>query len=383
MWKRRMLMAHAANIVCYRCYCAMHRRTVLITGARAPVALELARSFDNGGANVIVADTHGAALARWSRSVRRFVRIPSPVHAFDAFASTLDRIVQEHGVDDVIPTCEETFYVSMLRDSLPCRTWVMDIDTLRAVHDKWTFSQHPVFNAHVPETVRLTDFHDWDATVNYVFKPRFSRFAARAVIGRHVRSADFANSEDWIAQRRIIGREVCVYSVWRHGTMTAIAIYHPRYRAGQGAGIYLEAVHDDRITSMVRDAGQRMGFHGQLSLDVIIDATTEQPYVIECNPRATSGAHLLGDALADAFTSDVFVQPPVDAEYAIWYAMALYHPAAMLKRRNRRACDVVFRRADALPALMQGLGALHFAASAWRNKCSILEATTRDIEWNG
>lgn len=360
----------------------------MITGARAPVALELARAFKSSGCRVVVADTFPLALARWSRSADAYVRLPAPATDHKGFVVALRQAVRSFEVDDVIPTCEETFFVAMAREQLPCRVWTTDVDTLRMFHDKLTFARTVQNDMYVPETVSVSTFTDWKNSADYVFKPRFSRFAARTLIGRQVHATDIPDPEAWVAQRRIIGKEYCVYSVWQHGAMTAIAIYHPRFRAGQGAGIFLEAVRNDEIMRMVMRTGTRHQWHGQCSFDVIVDAETQTPYVIECNPRATSGAHLLAD-VARAFDVGLWsqegrlLQPSPTASCAIWYAMALYHPQVLLQRRYRKAPDAVYQPADPLPAIMQGLSALYFVASAWRNRCTVLEATTLDIEWNG
>jgi hypothetical protein len=332
---------------------------------------------------VILADTFGVPLARWSRSVDHFERLPAPVNGLEHFGQAIAHMVARYGIDDVIPTCEETFYVSMVRDRIPCAVWVSDIDLLRTLHDKWLFASHAITRAHVPDTVLVSEMSDWERSADYVFKPRFSRFASRTIIGRQVSYADFTAPSEWIAQRRIHGTELCVYSIWNQGRMTAIAIYHPRFRAGQGAGIYLEAAQHQEITSIVEQMGRSLAYHGQLSFDVILEHSTGRPYVIECNPRTTSGAHLLGTSVADAFTGNGFHQPVPGARCAIWYAMAMYHPRILLQRAYRDAPDVVYHRTDPLPSILQGLSALYFVASAWRNHCSVLEATTLDIEWNG
>lgn len=359
------------------------RPTVLLTGGRAPVTLELARAFKNYGCTVVVVDTFSTALTRWSRSVDTYVTVPAPAQHLENFTSALLKIIQQHKVDWVIPTCEETFYLGMIRELLPCRVWTMDIDTLRQLHDKQMFARIIQPFMPTPQTQNVSEFTDWEHAAEYVFKPRFSRFAARTIIGRRVQPSDFTHPEQWIAQQRIIGTEYCVYTIWRHGTMKAIAMYQPTLRAGQGAGIYLESVEHQDVANMLQRFGEHLALDGQYSFDVIIEAGTDTPYVIECNPRATSGAHMLESAAAAAFL-DLEAPPSVPgARRALWYAMAMYHPGALLQRRYHGASDVVFRMHDPLPALLQALSVLHFAITAWRNKCTLLEATTVDIEWNG
>ena len=56
---------------------------VLITGARAPVAVDLARAFAAAGHEVHLADSVTPWAARWSKAKRgRIVRLPPARHEF-------------------------------------------------------------------------------------------------------------------------------------------------------------------------------------------------------------------------------------------------------------------------------------------------------------
>ncbi len=79
-------------------------KKVLITGARAPVALHLARLFSDSGMDVILADTLTAPLARWSPACARYVQLPKPDVSPDAFADALAALVEETAPTLVVPT---------------------------------------------------------------------------------------------------------------------------------------------------------------------------------------------------------------------------------------------------------------------------------------
>jgi short-subunit dehydrogenase involved in D-alanine esterification of teichoic acids len=51
-------------------------QTILITGVRAPIALETSRSFAQFGHQVIVADSQYLTIARWSNTVRKYYKLP-------------------------------------------------------------------------------------------------------------------------------------------------------------------------------------------------------------------------------------------------------------------------------------------------------------------
>lgn len=358
--------------------------TILITGARAPVALELARAFHRCGHRVILADSMGMPLARWSSASATYYRVPSPRFHTAAFAASLQQIIKKENVTHLIPTCEETFYIAALRDSFSCKTWTADLACLHRLHHKLEFTKYAAADFTFPETVLLTDFTGWHNSEAYVFKPCYSRFAAETIIGKKITAEHFSENEKahWVAQRRIRGKEMCVYSIWNNGELKACAAYHPLYRAGKGAGIFFEHCTNEQLFRQVAAFGKRINYTGQLSFDVIVDENN-LPHVIECNPRGTSGVHLLRGKLAGAFLQPGACIFPGETAYALKTVLAFLKPGVLFSKHVRRANDAVFSSRDPLPALLQPLAFAEFVARKFRYRTSLLGATTGDIEWNG
>ncbi len=117
--------------------------SVLILGARAPVALDHARRFAAQGWRVVVGDSAACRMAGWSRSVSACQRLPSGRYDLVAYAAALRQLVETQRIDLVLPTCEEVFYLARCRPSLPARVRVLvdDFDKLACVHSKWRFLQ--------------------------------------------------------------------------------------------------------------------------------------------------------------------------------------------------------------------------------------------------
>ncbi len=358
--------------------------TILLTGARAPVALELARAFQSRGHRVILADSMHMPLARWSNAAANYYRVPSPRFHTEAFAAALQQIIKTEQVTHLIPTCEETFYVAALRDSFACKTWTADLECMNSLHHKLEFTKYAAAAFTFPETVLLTDFTGWHNSEVYVFKPCYSRFAAATIIGKKITATHFPEKEktNWVAQKRIAGKEICVYSSWNEGRLKAFAAYHPLYRAGKGAGIFFEKCMNEQVFRQVAAFGKKINYTGQLSFDVIVDSSGT-PYVIECNPRGTSGVHLLRGRLADAWLDDDEIIFPGEKEYALKTVLAFLKPGKLFSKKVRRANDAVFSRRDPLPALLQPLAFAEFVFRKFRYRTSLLGATTCDIEWNG
>ncbi len=111
--------------------------------------------------------------------------------------------------------------------------------------------------------------------------------------------AGVLNSADWIVQEFIEGEEICAYSIWDNGVMKACCFYRPDIRFGKGASIYFESADYPELEKRIQTFGESMNYQGQLSFDFI--EKNGKYYVLECNPRATSGAHLFSDNLSKIF----------------------------------------------------------------------------------
>lgn len=357
--------------------------SILLTGARAPVTLELCRAFAQQGHQVFLADVTLFPIARWSRFAVRYFRIPAPKQHFNDFAEALQRLVVEHHIDHLIPTCEEAFYVSKLKDQLPCRVWTSAFELMVELHHKQRFLDLAKDFFQVPKTYACTEFEDWKNAKAYVFKPVFSRFGSQVIIGKSEKKcpAPRKNPQDWIAQERLFGREVCVYSIWKNGKMGGFSAYLPVQRAGKGASVYFEGFFRQAIFDAVQRFGEHHQFEGQLSFDLML--VGDKIYVLECNPRSTSGAHLLGADLAQCFFSDeLIVQHPPKAR-VIWLAWMLSQGWKAFGPQATNVEDVIWHPEDKRPAFLQWLSVLELLYLALRYRQSIAAVSTRDIEFNG
>ncbi len=359
-------------------------QTILITGARAPIALELARSFAQDGHRVIMADSLRFTIARWSNAVSTYYKIASPRYNLTQFVENIQAIIAKEGVTHFIPTCEEAIYVSVHKAKFACKVWTANGDLTLKLHNKFSFTQFKSEDFPIPETALVSDFTEWERSEVYVFKPSYSRFASSVIINTKV-NRDFIDDSEkskWIAQQKISGFEMCVYSIWDEGQMKTYAAYHPLYRAGKGAGIFFEPIHNEKVLECVKEFGASIGYTGQLCLDVIIDKDNV-PHFIECNPRGTSGGHLINVHLAKSFLGSNIHINTAQQDFSIKYAMAFMHPGAFFSKRVRQSKDVIFRANDMKPFFFQVLSLFEIVYVKFSQRKTLLEATTGDIEWNG
>jgi hypothetical protein len=383
------------------------RMRVLLTGARAPVTLELIRTFARAGHQVFVAESARVHLGQASKFVTRSYALPKPRLEPQAFSQELERIVQLEQIDLVIPTCEEVFWISgmIAGSSLRNKFFVTDSKTLLELHDKSRFAGLARgLGLQSPETRTLgsrSDLERLPRDRKWILKPAFSRFAAKTQIlevGTKLPNLEPNNNQVWLAQTFLEGQELCSFAVARAGIVQAFVLYRPIWRAGLGASVMFESIAANEPISlealrMTQAIVSHTIFTGQIAFDFILANTSLN--LLECNPRATSGVHLFApdDYLERAYCEklETPIVPCESRRALLALPMLLYGlPSAMRSSRVLEwwsdltsTRDVVFDRDDPNPAWYQIPSAIELLREASRLNRSALEASTADIEWNG
>ena len=374
---------------------------VLILGARAPVALEWARIFKATGAEVWVADSVRWPLARFSNRVDGFVHIPAASTDLQGWLDSLRDLIVHHHIDLLLPTCEEVFYVSHVRAQLTalCTIPVMDFSTMHVLHHKGQFARFvQAFNIKAPETHEINqpeELAQWSANCDeWVFKAAYSRFAVQTLVAPQAKDLQQilpSEQQPWLVQRRVFGQEFCTYSIAYQGRLMAHACYTPRYRVGQGAGIYMQPVMHEEILHFVTDFVAQTAYTGQIGFDFIDDGQGHC-YVLECNPRATSGLHLLThepQGLVNALLGrgEKMVLQPSDSRM-VALAMCLFQAPkhgwkSEFWRDFSRAKDVIAHAGDYGPLLCQPLSLLELLIKSWLSQRDLLSASSDGLAWDG
>ena len=86
--------------------------------------------------------------------------------------------------------------------------------------------------------------------------------------------------------------QICTYSVCHNGRITARTSYPSTFTAGQGATSAFQHMDHPGTFNWVKTFVAKNKFTGQIAFD-FIQSHDGQIYALECNPRATSGVHLL------------------------------------------------------------------------------------------
>ncbi|KZE75856.1 hypothetical protein AV654_25670 [Paenibacillus elgii] len=403
---------------------------VLITGGRAPAALELARLLAAAGCEVHAAESVRHHLCRVSKAVARSHAVPGPAREPERFVAALEEIVRREGITWLIPTCEEIFYVSagLERLSSLCRVAAPPLEQLRRLHSKWEFIRRArELGLSVPHTERVSTPQEWarfKARIvsspeevfrdGYVVKPEFSRFASKVRIvkpcGREAATERTrttgerltevrleAESYPWVVQQFIPGRTLCTYSIAYEGRLAIHAAYAASYAVRGGASVYFEPLYHSGLLEWVRRFVQMERFTGQIAFD-FIETERGELYAIECNPRTTSGIHLFRpeDGLVSALLQpealgESVIEPQPHARGMLGLPMLAcgltgsrsWRAFAAWLSKYATARDVVFRWSDPRPFTEQLFLLLELRRAAAARKQTLMEASTGDIEWNG
>lgn len=370
---------------------------VLVTGARAPIAADLVAALALAGHRVWVADSLRAPVGAASPHAAGYFQLPPPRRDFHGFVDRLRAVCAATAIEAIIPTSEEVFWLAQaapfLSKSIDVRTSPLPI--LAELHHKARFARLATRLGYgAPENHELTapsDLARFTDPTSYVFKPVYSRFASRTLIAPSARRLALllpTPSDPWLAQTRLIGRELCSYNIAIAGRLVFHVAYEPLFRVGVGASTYFAPVDHPPLRAMSEKFIAAATFTGQICFDSI--DTPDGPVAIECNPRGTSGVHLAAQqphnfaAALLGLTTEI-VLPFLPAPRMLLLPLLLHHPGALFRTADRcrlRAARDTFRAAG-ISRVAQLRALSELALTAARHRTNLPVASTADFEWNG
>lgn len=330
---------------------------ILLTGTRAPATVDLARKLTAAGCTVFGSDSMASPIGK------RDLRYPSPRFKTQQFIAALNSFVASHSIDIIWPTCEEMFYVGQNLSSLACPAFCPIWDVLRLLHNKKEFIR---FARHQSNAI---SFPREGASADTLWKREFSRFST------HVTRTKPVDTSGWFQQERIKGEEFSSWGLCRDGHLLLAANYAALARSSGSATAFMPLAAPDAVQFM-SDIAAATRYTGSFAFDFI---RNEQgaAYVLECNPRLTSGVHLVKNPedILNAISGIGNDCPSLEASKI--GPLLLPSPAKAFALRNLP---------DVLGGVSAGrilLSAIEFAAIALRHRISLTRATTFDIEFNG
>lgn len=351
-----------------------HFERVLFTGGRSPATLALLRLFAKRGSRCYVAESQPINLTGVSRFCQKNLRMPPPHHDPEAYIHQLEKWIQTHHIQILIPTCGEIFYISRWKHRLEqsCEVFTSSIDILTNLYSKYQLAQIlQGLKLKISETQRVEN----------------PQPIAQAL--KHIQPSP---GEPWVVQRFLDGPRYCSYSIARSGQLKAHSVYLSAY-CTQGFPIYFETVNIPTIQRTVEKIVAALHYSGQIAFDFIFNQG--HYWLIGYNPCTPLGAALYvpEDDLPTAFTPDYqgpIVYPRGERNRMITLAMLAYtlrhirswETLQEVLHKMHNADDIIFQLDDLQPFLKQ----FHILWNTWRtaqkHRINLIKAWNMDIEWN-
>lgn len=377
---------------------------VLITSSRMPFALGMVRKLAAEGREIYAADDHVLSPGNHSKYLAGHFVYPSPRSDTAGFLSELERIVQEHEIDVIVPAYEEAFYISTQIERLSRATTVFasPFRTLARLHDKGAFARLVTqLGLPIPETVVVTSDEELREATG-----RFDRYFARGVFSRggvccltntgpladalEIDEVHPTPASPWLVQPFLDGETVCTYSTAHQGRVSSHLMYRiPRQRK-HSTGIQFEAIDATESLKLIEPIVAELGYTGQISFDFLV--TDDGLTFVECNPRATDGLLLMPrEELAAGLLAprpETFVLEP-GGQVQLALAVLADGFADQLERLPQSIGDLAQVRDagsgwhDPLPTLYSALAICHSVGQSFREHLGQIVTLAGDMNWDG
>jgi hypothetical protein len=189
----------------------------------------------------------------------------------------------------------------------------------------------------------------------------------------------------YLKQEKINGKEYSTYTIAKEGNVIRTVIYDSIYRIKDSSGVFFKSIEHNKIDDFIKDFIKRNDYTGQIGFDII--EKEGNIYLIDANPRATSGIHFLSGNLnlLDINKSKINKS---NKYKGLLLAVLLLSEGSIYKKKGLlnkifKYKEVVFKMNDPLPSLFQFLTLFELLYRKIKYKKNILSASTFDIEWNG
>ncbi|MBZ7985359.1 hypothetical protein AVANS14531_03280 [Campylobacter sp. Cr9] len=285
---------------------------VLITGARAPVSFEWLKILKND--ELIFADSIDFILL--NKNIN-YIKMPSPRFDFYNFCNEYFKLFKQ--VDKIICNCEEIFYIAQARDlylkinpNEEYKFFIPKTSFLLTFHNKFSiFSalkdmrnlSYKNVSIKYPKSYYINNvslLKKYDLS-KFILKPIYSRFGLNVIRNIDINKLNISLNNPYVLQEKINANQICNYAIFENGILKEHIVYDSRYLINNSAGSYFVRIDDENINKCIFNFMQELGINfklnGQIAFDFLMQKNDEKIslYLIECNPRATSGLHFINN----------------------------------------------------------------------------------------
>jgi predicted ATP-grasp superfamily ATP-dependent carboligase len=287
---------------------------VLLSEGNSTSAREAITVLGLKGHIVEVCDPSPLCLGRFSRFVSKFHRCPGLRDDPAGYLAFVEKLLAERPFDVLLPIHEQGFLFARVRERIEARVGLAlpDFESFRAAHSKAGFSRLlDELKLPQPATRIVNSSSELRAAIHFPCVVKTS-------IGTASRGIWFVRDDDGLTQALqdleasdAFADEVLVQDMIAGATEKAQAVFcrgklvgfhaYEQITAGAGGGEAIkQSVHRPRVRADVAAIGQRLGWHGALSVDTIMPDDGAHLF-IDCNPRLVEpmSAYLAGLDLVD------------------------------------------------------------------------------------
>lgn len=286
-----------------------------------PFAVDEIRKLGEVGNEVIAADTFKTAPGSHSKYLKAYELVPRPKQDTKAFVAAVAEVIKKYEIEWLLPMFEEVFYLAYHREELEglgAKLYFPPFETLHRVHDKATFNELCTkLGLPLAKTITTTSDAEFKDAI-----AQFPHWFARGVYGRGGLNVitntgplagegdvdDIHPTEDdpWIVQEYLVGEDLCSWSVVHDGKVALHSTYKHDLEIDNRGGIVFESVTPPQTLEAATKIAAELNWDGQISFDYLRteDGTC---YMVECNPRPTSGCTI---ATAEEFNAALFDPVP-------------------------------------------------------------------------
>jgi predicted ATP-grasp superfamily ATP-dependent carboligase len=265
------------------------------------------------GHHVEICDPSPWCLGRYSRFVKKFHRCPPLRDDPEAYLAFIEALLASRRFDVLLPTHEQGFLFARVQERFAGKVALASppFDSYRTAHSKAGFSRLlNELGLPQPPTVIVTSEKELRAAsrfpaviktsigtasrgVWFVRDPRELDEAVRELI-----AAD-AFSNEVLVQDFVAGTTEKAQSVVCRGELAGFHAYRGIALGVGGGEAIKESVSRPQVRAMLKKIGQRLAWHGALSIDYLMREDDPMPLLIDCNPRLVEpmSAYLAGTDL--------------------------------------------------------------------------------------
>jgi glutathione synthase/RimK-type ligase-like ATP-grasp enzyme len=376
------------------------RTRVLVTAGRFMPATGVVHALHKAGALVEVADSYDVAPALHSRFIVKAHLVPSPSNDPIGYTREISRIAQDRGIDLILPTFEDGFYLARYADLLSVPRFAADFDVIEELHNKASFvCLCQKLGLATPPTEIVSNREELrdaiEANDDFFARPAFSR-AGIARLTNHgvhldeaaISECDPTDSNPWLVQSYVDGQDACIMCIAHNGRPVAVTTYEPSIAAGGGYCVQFTSIEDPAAVEIATTICAALDYTGFIGFDY--RRTADGPVLLECNPRVTAGVFLtdedvIGEAILKSAV-DLKIAPAGNTRQYDSYLVfggKKDHSTGTIIKSLLSSRDALISQRDYLPFFYSFMARAQYKHLAHEEHKSFTDIFLGDIIWDG